>query len=379
MENTKKQGICIGAFFLILNAISLLFKCLRGSFPFIIDEILLCIILLTISVFLFMKKENIVFTILVGACTLLYLIRIDIQWLLSGFRTLFKDFDTFMYGTMPEISDLLIACAWILITLIVLAKNKLISALSGKLPLLGKIFYPVAIVAMVFAAGQHCFFGVDPLVYEIFKLLGMHLGSENIFLNIFSVIIVLLYGIGIILVGKRLLPVSEKKKKEQPEGAELNSGTSSEFYVSMGKHICLMLFTFGVWLMMWVHKATRFGNMAQGEEQKNPTTSLLLYLFVPFYSIYWTYKTAQKIDSIAKERGITSELGTVCLILSIFVGFVPPILMQDKINSILTANKSPVAISHNEIQSLEKYQELLEKGVITQEEFDTKKKQLLGL
>lgn len=376
MENRKKQGFCIGALFLILKAVSLLFECLRGSFPYNIDEILLCIVLITVSVFLFVKKEDIVFAILMGACALFYLTQINIQRLLLGFQLLFRNFignfDLFMHVTMPEISDLLMACVWILITLIVLAKKELIPALSGKLLLLGKIFYPVAIVAMVFMVGQ---FNVDPLAIKIYRLLG----REKILLNIFSVIITLLYGIGIILVGKRILPISEKKKKAQSDGAELNGGVSSEFYISMGKHICLMLFTFGIWLMMWVHKMTRFGNMAQGEEQKNPTTSLLLYLFVPFYSIYWTYKTAQRIDLIAKERTMTSDIGTVCLILAIFVGFIPPVLMQDKINSILTANQSPKTRLHNSIKDLEKYKELLDKGIITQEEFDTKKKQLLNL
>ncbi|MBQ2940785.1 MAG: SHOCT domain-containing protein [Clostridia bacterium] len=40
---------------------------------------------------------------------------------------------------------------------------------------------------------------------------------------------------------------------------------------------------------------------------------------------------------------------------------------------------SPVAESTSNADELKKYKELLDSGVITQEEFDAKKKQLLGL
>ena len=119
------------------------------------------------------------------------------------------------------------------------------------------------------------------------------------------------------------------------EKRNTDSTVTSDYYVSLGKHICLLIFTFGVWQMIWVYKQTKFTNNARGEEERNPTTKLLLYLFIPFYSIYWTYKTAQRIDIIAKENGCNSDLATVCLILAIFIGIVPPILMQDKVNEII--------------------------------------------
>ena len=118
---------------------------------------------------------------------------------------------------------------------------------------------------------------------------------------------------------------------------------SNEFYVALGKHICLLIFTFGIWQMIWVYKTTKFTNCAKGEEERDPTKKLLLYLFIPLYSIYWTYKSAQRIDIIAKDGKISSDLGTVCLILAIFVGIVPPILMQEKINEIIKKNStSPI-------------------------------------
>ena len=61
-------------------------------------------------------------------------------------------------------------------------------------------------------------------------------------------------------------------------------------------------------------------------------------MLVPFYSIYWVYKTAQRIDKLAATVDVVSDLTVVCLILEIFVPLIPPILMQDKINKILEAN-----------------------------------------
>ena len=60
----------------------------------------------------------------------------------------------------------------------------------------------------------------------------------------------------------------------------------------------------------------------------------LLCVFVPFYGIYWTYKTAGKIDRMACDEGIYSELGAACLLLAFLIPIVPPILMQSKINEI---------------------------------------------
>ena len=101
------------------------------------------------------------------------------------------------------------------------------------------------------------------------------------------------------------------------------------------KHVLLLLFTFGIWWLMWNYRVTRYLNCVENEEYRNPATKLLLCMFVPFYSIYWTYKSAQRIDKLAKSVDVVSDLATPCLILEIFVPFIPPILMQDKINKIL--------------------------------------------
>lgn len=193
----------------------------------------------------------------------------------------------------------------------------------------------------------------------------------------------------------------------QPESAAPASGAAataeSTAYFNLGMHVVLLLLTFGVWYLIWIYRMTGYLNRVEDEQPRNPTNQLLLCIFVPFYTIWWVYQSAQRIDKLAAAKGIASDLSTLCLILAIFVGVVPPILMQDKINAIVTtdgapdqpadsaqtqtAGRAPVrqqaaASSKTDVdtaEALKTYKELLDSGVLTQEEFDAKKKQLLGL
>lgn len=218
--------------------------------------------------------------------------------------------------------------------------------------------------------------------------------AVNLVFSLFSLAICILELIGT----KKALEAyayPEGKPKKTVTRADGSVAEAGDGYIGMAKHVLLLLFTFGVWLYIWIWRATQYTNRAPGEEERNPTKKMLLCMFVPFYSIFWTYKTAQRIDAIAKTRGMSSEIATPCLVLAIFVGIVPPILMQDKINAIALNGNAPAAAPAAEPardvgestpaaadgvpEELEKYKRLLDNGVITQEEFEAKKKQLLGL
>lgn len=193
----------------------------------------------------------------------------------------------------------------------------------------------------------------------------------------------------------------------QPESAAPASGAAataeSTAYYNLGMHVVLLLLTFGVWYLIWIYRMTGYLNRVEDEQPRNSTNQLLLCIFVPFYTVWWVYQSAQRIDKLAAAKGIASDLSTLCLILAIFVGVVPPILMQDKINAIVTTDGAPdqpadsaqtqtvgrapvrqqAAASSktyaDTAEALKTYKELLDSGVLTQEEFDAKKKQLLGL
>lgn len=103
-------------------------------------------------------------------------------------------------------------------------------------------------------------------------------------------------------------------------------------YCSMAKHILLCLFTCGIWPLIWIYRITTYLNKAPNSEYYNPTSKLLLCMFIPFYQIFWFYKHGQRIDSISQSKNINSNMATLCLILAIFIPFVAIIIMQDKVN-----------------------------------------------
>lgn len=161
-------------------------------------------------------------------------------------------------------------------------------------------------------------------------------------------------------------------------------------YKSLVPHVLLLLFTCGIYYLVWIYRTTDSLNACKNEEYRNPVNKLLLCMFVPFYSIYWTYKSAHRIDMLGYEKGIQGETATLSLILSLFVPILPPILMQSKLNSsvIMADSVSPAVATSmqyaakpvdNGYNDLEKLKELYDKGVITEEEFTEKKKQVLGI
>lgn len=176
--------------------------------------------------------------------------------------------------------------------------------------------------------------------------------------------------------------VKQIPQQRAEDGTTYSTDASDEAYCSLGKHIVLCLFTFGIWYLIWTYRTTKYLNKTPNAAYYNPTSKLLLCMFVPFYSIYWFYKHGQRIDSFSKAKGLNhSDMATLCLILGIFIPIVACIIMQDKINTLCTAKVMPKeqGAENQTAEQLKKYKELFDSGVITQEEFDEKKKQLLGL
>ena len=91
----------------------------------------------------------------------------------------------------------------------------------------------------------------------------------------------------------------------------------------------------------------------------------------------------RRIDKLAKQKGLSADSATLCLIMAIFLPIIAPIIMQDKMNHIITkkaaATYQQAEVNMGAASELKNYKELLDSGVITQEEFEVKKKQLLGL
>jgi len=177
-------------------------------------------------------------------------------------------------------------------------------------------------------------------------------------------------------------------KKKSKATHKINPNAVNAGYQDMGSHVLLLIFTFGVWYLIWIHKTTKFLNSVPSHEHRDPTKKLLLCIFVPFYIIYWTYKSALLIDKLAISKGQHSDMSILCTILAIFIGIVPPIIMQNKINELVSTKlirkrqPSPTRThitTVNAADEIKKYKELYDIGAITEEEFNAKKKKLLNL
>ena len=204
-------------------------------------------------------------------------------------------------------------------------------------------------------------------------------------------------------------------KYDYVEGAEYQQGE-----ISLGKLFVLNIVTLGIYQFVWIHRTTRFTNVLEDEKKMNPTTQVLLFCFIPVYSIYWYYKNAQKIEMLFAKKGQRVKCTTICTVCAIFAPIVSVLILQDKINNVCAINgindlmadgksdstvevksdsmlddvfeldapskpeqinaqseKINVENENDKVELLKKYKELLDAGVITEEEFEQKKKQLL--
>ena len=113
----------------------------------------------------------------------------------------------------------------------------------------------------------------------------------------------------------------------------------------MVKLLLLNLFTLGIYQFFWIHRTTQYLNRVEGEARQKPRTQVLACLFVLFYTVYWIYKNAQRLDILAHEYNIHRNLAIVCLAFAPFLPIVSIIVMQDRINTISTLNTQPVPVS----------------------------------
>ena len=321
------------------------------------------ILYVALVVMIFVKKRNVCLVGILAALAILNLVDLMLFRCVSSI--------------MQSVALVMLVLCWGVLCLYLTLDIELLKLGSlnrDRVVLLYKIFYIIFGVASVMAMIV-CFRILWTYVDNNLRLI-LIVGNQT-FTSIWQAIALILQQIAwllsVAMLKNWIIPEANKEKISK-ENANIDDA-----YISLGKHICLLLFTFGIWQMIWIHKTTKITNASKRGEYRNPTTKLLLCLFVPFYMIYWTYITAQRIDEIAKDNDVQSDIGTICLVLAIFVGIVPPILMQDKINKISSGEKDIQKNELDAVESIEKYKDLLDKGIITQEEFDAKKKQLLGL
>lgn len=282
------------------------------------------------------------------------------------------DFASFFDELVKPIAvQLCLVLSFVILFLLFVAQKKN----NNRLITIGKCVFVIPIIAFV---ALHHIYLIE--IYYFFKnplLNGDYFMDLLYFLQqILLIAAILLLSLSLIITPKELnIPAS--------------STAYGKSYKSLVPHVLLLLFTCGIYYLVWIYRTTDSLNACKNEEYRTPVNKLLLCMFVPFYSIYWTYKSAHRIDMLGYEKGIQGDTATLNLILSLFVPILPPILMQSKLNSVIMADSASPAVAtamqyaakpvDNGYNDLEKLKELYDKGIITEEEFTEKKKQVLGI
>lgn len=130
------------------------------------------------------------------------------------------------------------------------------------------------------------------------------------------------------------------------------------------------VFTAGISALVWYFKTNDEMNKL---DSKTPTAWLLL---VPFVGIWWIWKFSEGIEELTE--GKTSK--TTAFILLVVLSFIGMAILQNTFNAMYqhVVDGAPAHRDDDE-SKLERLHTLALKGVITQEEFQTKKRELLGL
>ena len=202
-------------------------------------------------------------------------------------------------------------------------------------------------------------------------------------------------------------------ENRQTSGPAASAVPEPEGFLSIVRLIVLGIVTLGIYLYIWIYRTNEFiSKRTPMALQSGSGLQVVLCLFVPFYILYWVYKQCKAIEDykIRTTGKGGDDLALICLLLSIF-GFaiVAYALMQDQINKIVkpvpannfyTAPQQPnteasaeanntapaaapesdtVTITDAQIETVKKLKALLDAGILTQEEFEAKKKQVLDL
>lgn len=164
------------------------------------------------------------------------------------------------------------------------------------------------------------------------------------------------------------------------EAPEKESAYQEIYSDSIAKLVILTFVTLGIYGLIWKYRLMRNVRILSFEET-NCTGEFLLFLFVPFYSLYWYATRGSRISESARMQGRTIEnKGVMYLLLALF-GFpiIADCIMQSDFNKLATGTGSAAFPRVDDVAlTLERYARMCDRGVITQEQFQRKKAEFFG-
>ena len=150
-------------------------------------------------------------------------------------------------------------------------------------------------------------------------------------------------------------------------------------------NIILSIITFGIYFIIWMYRM-EVRIRALKKDDSSLTGVVLCLIFVPFYKIYWFYNREQMFVHTLRQQGQTKDDNSlVYLLLSIFgVSIIAAALMQNDFNRLDAGEGTSFGTGHTtdpgkqkDLALLKEIKTLYEEGVLTEAEYNEKKKQIL--
>lgn len=200
------------------------------------------------------------------------------------------------------------------------------------------ILLDLSITAALFALAYLLIFKPNKVVRKLWFVPIVLLSISLLFMiggyySAIAVISNLFYSAAVCLMFYWLAYPKGKAKKVAFDKAPNAASGEGDLFVPFVGHILLILFTCGVYAYIWYFKTTKKLNV-YSDDKRSPVGELMLCLFVPLYTIFWTYRTARIVTEISKDKVDFDDFSTACLLLSIFSFGTAPILIQDKLNTL---------------------------------------------
>lgn len=103
--------------------------------------------------------------------------------------------------------------------------------------------------------------------------------------------------------------------------------------INLVHQIFMLILIPNIWFVIWVANTTDFFNRKLDGKHYSVVGELLLFYFVPFYSIYWFFVQGKRSDNL--ERSIDNKASKKASLYTVFAIFAPvaaAVMMQHNIN-----------------------------------------------
>lgn len=133
-----------------------------------------------------------------------------------------------------------------------------------------------------------------------------------------------------------------------------NEDKSQYTFVSpIPKTVLLTIITFGIFGIVWLLRLIKTQLFLKSNTHKSSVMQLVLILFVPFYIIFWLYKTESDFYKLRHMYTSSKDNSNLYLIISILgFGFLALLLLQNDTNEYLLKNENVTIISQNGLDDL---------------------------